>query len=372
MNKKYIDFVPANKDGRGKVPVTQRRSVSPAMRSGATMAETRRGATGAVVRSRVVDAAVRSGTTAPVMRVTSQRTSVKRVPGRGVAVNSVATRRVTTMGGNGVGRNVKQTEIYTELPAMQNDLMAIDTEMDTFSLNSGATEFGVIEDVPARFVNTAVDKRPLSDGPVAQSSANYNGYASYGTQGYEAGYSMNGGSTMQNNFDYSDYGSYGGQNDFGGQGFEPLDNDSAVAAKEAKSKKIGKKSGKVLKKSTKKNSGIKAEAGANAVGGGHAMTQTGAKAASGGRVMAQTGAKGNNTYNVPKSPFINQGSVAKRPLSKNVYQKKVQPTKEGNQGPVAIISRPEKDSKAGVVVGIILTIILGAAAGTIAFLLLPK
>lgn len=358
MNKKYIDFVPANKDGRGKVPVTQRRSVSPAMRSGATMAETRRGTTGAVARSRVADAAVRSGTTAPVMRVTSQRTSVKRVPGRGVAVNSVATRRVTTMGGNGVGRNVKQTEIYTELPAMQNDLMAIDTEMDTFSLNSGATEFGVIEDVPARFVNTAVDKRPLSDGPVAQSSANYNGYASYGTQGYEAGYSMNGGSTMQNNFDYSDYGSYGGQNDFGGQGFEPLDNNSVVAAKEAKSKKIGKKSGKVLKKSTKKNSGIKAEVGANAVGGGHAMTQT--------------GAKGNNTYNVPKSPFINQGSVAKRPLSKNVYQKKVQPTKEGNQGPVAIISRPEKDSKAGVVVGIILTIILGAAAGTIAFLLLPK
>lgn len=77
-------------------------------------------------------------------------------------------------------------------------------------------------------------------------------------------------------------------------------------------------------------------------------------------------------YQIPKSPFINQVNVAKRPLSKNVYQKKVEPTKEPKAGPVAIISKPEKDSRAGLVVGIILTIILGAAAGTIAFLLLPK
>ena len=80
----------------------------------------------------------------------------------------------------------------------------------------------------------------------------------------------------------------------------------------------------------------------------------------------------NSTYKPPKSPFINQVNVAKRPLSKNVYQKKVEPTKEPKAGPVAIISKPEKDSRAGLVVGIILTIILGAAAGTIAFLLLPK
>lgn len=80
-------------------------------------------------------------------------------------------------------------------------------------------------------------------------------------------------------------------------------------------------------------------------------------------------------YQIPKSPFINQASVVKRPLSgssKNVYQKKIKPTQEVSSGPVAIVSKPEKDSKAGVVVGIILTIILGAAAGTVAFLLLPK
>ena len=39
---------------------------------------------------------------------------------------------------------------------------------------------------------------------------------------------------------------------------------------------------------------------------------------------------------------------------------------------VTIISKPEKDTKVGRVVAIILAIILGAAAGTVAFLLLPK
>ena len=75
---------------------------------------------------------------------------------------------------------------------------------------------------------------------------------------------------------------------------------------------------------------------------------------------------------VPKSPFINQNKVAKRPLSKNVYERKVEPTKEASTGPVTIISKPESDAKISLVVTIILTIILGAAAGTIAFLLLPK
>ena len=75
----------------------------------------------------------------------------------------------------------------------------------------------------------------------------------------------------------------------------------------------------------------------------------------------------------PKPTFINQDKVAKRPLSKNVYQKNIVATDEKtNKGPVAIITKPEKESKVGLVVAIILTIILGAVAGTIAFLLLPK
>lgn len=77
-------------------------------------------------------------------------------------------------------------------------------------------------------------------------------------------------------------------------------------------------------------------------------------------------------YQIPKSPFISQVEVKKRPLSKNVYQKEIKATEETDKGPVTIITKPEKDSKAGVVVAIIIAIILGAATGTVAFLLLPK
>lgn len=80
-------------------------------------------------------------------------------------------------------------------------------------------------------------------------------------------------------------------------------------------------------------------------------------------------------YQPPKNPFINQGMIEKRPLSKNVYAKKASIPKEISnepKGPVTIISKPEKDAHVGLIVAIILTIILGAAAGTAAFLLLPK
>lgn len=76
---------------------------------------------------------------------------------------------------------------------------------------------------------------------------------------------------------------------------------------------------------------------------------------------------------IPKSPFIAKAKVSKRPLSKNVYTKPVQPTKEpSTPKPVTIISKPESGGKAGMAIAIILTIILGAVAGTIAFLILPK
>lgn len=72
--------------------------------------------------------------------------------------------------------------------------------------------------------------------------------------------------------------------------------------------------------------------------------------------------------------FVNTEKIEKRPLSaKNVYTKKMTTTTHREpEKPVRIIDKPEKDSKAGLVIAIIMTIILGAAAGTVAFLLLPK
>lgn len=80
-----------------------------------------------------------------------------------------------------------------------------------------------------------------------------------------------------------------------------------------------------------------------------------------------------NTYHPPKTRFVNTAKVPKRPLSKNVYSAKPKtPAKNESKGPVTIIAKPEKDTRAGTIVAIIITIILGAAAGTVAFLLLPK
>ena len=93
-------------------------------------------------------------------------------------------------------------------------------------------------------------------------------------------------------------------------------------------------------------------------------------------VLARAAVKANNvsspTLKVSQARFVNTDKVVKRPLSKNVYQKKIVEPKEVPQAPVTIIQKPEKDSKVGLIVTIIITIILGAAAGTVAFLLLPK
>ena len=75
---------------------------------------------------------------------------------------------------------------------------------------------------------------------------------------------------------------------------------------------------------------------------------------------------------IPKYPFINQEKVKKRPLSTNVYRKEIKTPVEEPKGPITIISKPEKDAHASLIITVILTIILGAAAGTVAFLLLPK
>ena len=74
----------------------------------------------------------------------------------------------------------------------------------------------------------------------------------------------------------------------------------------------------------------------------------------------------------PKTPtpkFINTEKVAKRPLSDSVAPKK--PT---ILAPAEVASKPtpKKPKKIGTVLAIIITIVLGAAAGAIAFLLLPK
>ena len=89
-------------------------------------------------------------------------------------------------------------------------------------------------------------------------------------------------------------------------------------------------------------------------------------------------------FTIPKKPatpptpsqvhFI-KTNVAKRPLSPNAYPKAEHPeplAEEKPKEPVAIINQPKKESRVGFIITIILVIILGAVAGTIAFFLIPR
>lgn len=78
------------------------------------------------------------------------------------------------------------------------------------------------------------------------------------------------------------------------------------------------------------------------------------------------------TLKTPTTPFIKSAQVEKRPLSKNVYKKPAPAPIKEPSAPVTIIDKPKRDAHIGPIIAIVLTIILGAAAGTVAFLLLPK
>ena len=92
------------------------------------------------------------------------------------------------------------------------------------------------------------------------------------------------------------------------------------------------------------------------------------------RPMTGSSVTKTNSPMVRRTAFLNTNKIEKRPLSpKSAFVKRpVILPKEEPSKPVKIIEKPEKDSKAGLIIAIILTIILGAAAGTVAFLLLPK
>lgn len=170
-------------------------------------------------------------------------------------------------------------------------------------------KFGVIEDLGPRFVKTEVPKRPLSGG------------------------------------------------------------------KKAEAKEVDEKDEELKNAKAEKLVGRSALTGKKVSVGEGAMTRLGAKATKGKKEKKpadtpETAEGDSDTYKTPK--FVNTEKVKKRPLSKNVYQKEVKAPVEEPKGPVTIIAKPEKDSKLGMVIAVIITIILGATAGTVAFLLLPK
>lgn len=105
-----------------------------------------------------------------------------------------------------------------------------------------------------------------------------------------------------------------------------------------------------------------------------------AKSASAVRPQAQKKTAPKPAGGLSGVKFLNTNKIEKRPLSATntiarktaVPKEVVTEEKKKSKGPERIIAKPDKDSKAGLIIAVILTIILGAAAGTVAFLLLPK
>ncbi len=74
-----------------------------------------------------------------------------------------------------------------------------------------------------------------------------------------------------------------------------------------------------------------------------------------------------------KYPFINTHLIEKRPLSKTDYRGRTPVVKEEeNKGPITIIDNQDNNGRFGTLILIALTIFVGAAIGTIAFLLIPR
>lgn len=231
---------------------------------------------------------------------------------------------------------------YNDLPDLPKDEVVLRNDLserkivsyggsqnDSFSIET-SLKMGVVEDYNPRFVNTNVPKRPLHN-----ESLEYATIASVSRVGKKE------------------------QDDLA----------------KVKAQKVKKSWFSRNKKTNKASAKVKTASQSPKV-----IPMSGdAKAVNTKTVGARTGSQNKNskssaaTFMPPRSPFINQEKVVKRPLSsKNVYQKAAVSSKETAKGPVTIISTPEKDSKLGLLVTIILTIILGAVAGTVAFLLLPK
>ena len=253
-------------------------------------------------------------------------------------------------------------------------------EDDAFSIKS-APKLGVVEDYKPKFVNTDVPKRPL-----------HNETTDYTTIAEAAGVAlMNQGKKeiAQTKTQKVKRGLLGRKKR------EAVTLESKMTTTQGNAEK-GNKVGSATRSGVKTSSSIAGKATSNIEKGTDAKrgmsvgraTNTRREMNAGGaaNTAKRTSARGlqvslgkerekkvppGATFVAPRSPFINQDKVVKRPLSsRNVYQKPV--AKEEKKGPVTIITNSEKDSKVGLLVTIILTIVLGAAAGTVAFLLLPK
>ncbi len=387
MNKKYIDFVPSSRArGVGSRVVAPRRRVVRETREEDVVVALPN--TEQVSRTRVVRAVSKDMGVGRVRGVNGARgvDSTRDVGGirsvDGASANdALGVNEIGNIDGMSKKGTIQEESVvnYREDDAWMG-ATAKYREDDAFSIKS-APKLGVVEDYKPKFVNTNVPKRPL-----------HNETTDYTTIAEAAGVAlMNQGKEeiAQTKTQKVKRGLLGRKKR------EAVTLESKMTTTQGNAKK-GNKVGLATRSGVKTGLSIAGKVTSNIEKGTDAKrgmsvgraTNTRREMNAGGaaNTAKRTSTRGERvglgkerekkvppgaTIVAPRSPFINQDKVVKRPLSsRNVYQKPV--AKEEKKGPVTIITNSEKDSKVGLLVTIILTIVLGAAAGTVAFLLLPK
>ena len=258
----------------------------------------------------------------------------------------------------------------------------------SFSLKQ-APQLGVVEDFQPRFINTEVEKRPLSGAARGYQETARTG-AVEATEAEYANEEVNRGQTGQNNagkaFGAVRAGVSSANAEIGagsgvgvGSGASEMVGVSATGAviaaggfgsanvKKAKQQKVrARKIKRPVEKPVENFVDTGVRSGMNA--GTGAGISTGARAGVNAAQQAR--------MQIPRTQFINQNKVAKRPLSKTVYESG---TSLGTKAPAATTNTPVKVAKSkkkggtiGMIFAIILTIVLGVVVGTVAFLLLPR
>ena len=230
-----------------------------------------------------------------------------------------------------------------------NEIIEEETEVVSGGFNlREEPRFGVVEDYQPRFINTEVEKRPLSGAYEGASEAELTSAQATGVAGAAAGAGM----TAQ---------------------------ESLAQAKKAKVKANLRTARRGMRGAASVSGvangvGVASMSGvAGRAGAAGAATATEAAARTTGVNSDINAAANRAKMQIPQAHFINQNKVTKRPLSKTMYAGRTEaaaPAKADE--PVKVVKNKKKGGTVGMVLAIIGTIFLGAAAGTVAFLLLPR
>lgn len=348
MNKRYIDFVPVDK-----------RSVATKRVDSGEVAAVSAGSRTDTVKN-AVDANQKISLAGTKGATGASRSGA--TVGGGSAVKNRANLRGRTKNNGELSDKLSAEDLLNEMDDdfFKEMFAEHDNEVENVARGSAEPKLGVIEEYHPKFVQTNVKKRPLGrkSSNERRSSTAISG---------------------QNNTAIADATKRGTLDGNGGVrgGAVTISGGGVVAAQRGARGAAGSVLGRGDKTTTGGGTSLAARQGIGLAN----KTKIGTMKS--GNIAKNVVTPKKSTIQMAgdfKTRFINTNKVEKRPLSTAgsvrkasiVAKESSSITQSKKEKPVRIVDKPEKDSKTSMIVAVILTIILGAAAGTVAFLMLPK